>query len=148
MNDRHDVLMTILCLANCLSRELDALIAVQGGAGISSVNAQILRYLAEHEGRDVFQRDIEEAFSIRRSTVSKIVGLMESKGLVEREAVDRDARLKRLKLTDKARGIHAIASDKIATFEAQATEELSAQDVELLKRLLDRIGASLQNKLQ
>lgn len=147
MNERHNALMTILCLANCLSRELDALIAEQGGAGISSVNAQILQFLAEREGEDVFQRDIEEAFSIRRSTVSKIVQLMETKGLIEREAVDRDARLKRLKLTDKARRIHAIAADKISAFEARATVGLSKQEVEQLSELLGRIGTSLQNQL-
>lgn len=146
MNERHDVLMSILCLANCLSRELDALIAVQGDAGISGVNAQILRYLAEHEDADVFQRDIEEAFSIRRSTVSKIVGLMETKGLIRRESVAQDARLKRLRLTEKSRRIHAAASGKIAAFETMATQTLSAEEVEQLKTLLGRIGNTLQNQ--
>lgn len=143
MNDRHAVLLQIMCLANCLSRGLGALNTERSSAGISRVNAQILSYLASHETEHVFQRDIEEVFSIRRSTVSKIVRLMESKGLIEREAVECDARLKRLKLTEKARAIHAVASGEFADFEARATQALTDEEIRTLSALLDKISGTL-----
>lgn len=143
MNDRRDILLQILCLANCLSRELGALHSAAGSTGISRTNAHILSYLAEHEDENVFQRDIEEMFSIRRSTVSKIVQLMEVKGLILREAVGHDARLKRLRLTDKARQIHAAASGRYADFESRVTAPLTDEEILTLSTLLDKISISL-----
>ena len=146
MNDRHAVLLQIMCLANCLSRELGALNTERSSAGISRVNAQILSYLANHEGENVFQRDIEEVFSIRRSTVSKVVRLMETKGLIEREMVAEDARLKRVKLTDKAREIHAVASCEYAAFAARVTKSLSSEEIHALSMLLEKIGSTLDTE--
>ncbi|MGN0802176.1 MAG: MarR family winged helix-turn-helix transcriptional regulator [Candidatus Faecivicinus sp.] len=144
MNNRHAALLDIMCLANCLSRELGALNAERSSAGISRVNAQILEYLVSHEECDVFQKDIEEEFSIRRSTVSKVVRLMEMKGLIQREAVAQDARLKRLMLTDRAREIHRVASGEFAAFEERATKSLSDGEVQTLRTLLEKISCSLK----
>lgn len=66
----------------------------------------ILGYLAHNEGNDVFQRDLEEQFCMRRATVSKMIQLMEQKGLIERQSVAHDARLKKLTLTEKGRAKH------------------------------------------
>lgn len=66
----------------------------------------ILGYLAQNEGKDVFQRDLEEKFCMRRATVSKMIQLMEQKGLIERRSVAHDARLKKLMLTEKGRAKH------------------------------------------
>lgn len=143
MNNRHAVLLQIICLANCLSRELSALNTDLSSDGISRVNAQILSYLVSHEDHDVFQRDIEEVFSIRRSTVSKVVRLMEQKGLVRREAVSHDARLKRLVLTDKAREIHEVAYREYTSFEARTTQALTNEEIQTLGLLLEKIGSTL-----
>ncbi len=70
---------------------------------VTGGNGWILGYLAQNEDKDVFQRDIEEQFQVRRATVSKMIRLMEQKGLVERRAVPYDARLKKLALTQKGR---------------------------------------------
>ncbi len=69
---------------------------------------------------------------------------MEQKGLIRREAVARDARLKRLVLTGRAREIHAAAAREIAAFEARATEGLSIEEVEALRSLLGRICENLK----
>ena len=59
-------------------------------------NGWIIGFIADNQDRDIFQRDIEEMFSIRRSTVSSMLQLMEKKGLIIRESVGYDARLKKL----------------------------------------------------
>ena len=146
MSERHEALLEILRLANRLSRSVGSLNAERSSAGISGVNARILAYLADHEDTDVFQRDIEEQFAIRRSTVSKIVRLMEQKQLVVRETVARDARLKRLRLTEKARRIQAVAAGEFDDFEARATDGLTAAEIETLRSLLTRIRMNLETK--
>ena len=49
---------------------------------VSRNNGWILGYLAHHPDQNVFQKDIENAFCVRRSTVSKVIRLMETKGLI------------------------------------------------------------------
>lgn len=69
---------------------------------VTGTNARIIGYLADRLDRDVYQRDIEKEFGITRSTASKVLILMEKKGLIERIGVPHDARLKKIVMTDKS----------------------------------------------
>ena len=66
------------------------------------VHGWAIRYLYDNREKEIFQKDIEKEFSIRRSTASNILKLMEKNGLIERISVPYDARLKKLTLTKKA----------------------------------------------
>ena len=73
-------------------------------AGIDKVTLMhgwIIGYLAHNSGSDIYQRDIESAFAISRSTVTNILKCMEKNGYIRRESVSEDARLKKLTLTEK-----------------------------------------------
>ena len=69
---------------------------------ITGTNMRIIRFLKNNEHRDVYQKDVEKEFGITRSTASRVLVLMEEKGLVQRLSVDHDARLKKLVLTEKS----------------------------------------------
>ena len=66
---------------------------------VSGTNGRIIRFLSEHTDRDIYQKDLESEFGITRSTASRVLRLMEQKGLVEGQSVPQDARLKMLVLT-------------------------------------------------
>lgn len=85
-------------------------------------NGWIIGYIYANSDRDIFQKDIEEHFSITRSTVSKVVDCMVSKGLIERKSVSSDARLRKLVLTDKAVAI----VERLREYEEQIEEQLLA----------------------
>ena len=71
--------------------------------GLTPMQKHILTFiLFETMERDLYQRDIEEEFRIRRSTASGILKLMEKNGFIYRKSVARDARLKQIVLTEKA----------------------------------------------
>lgn len=70
--------------------------------GVTRMQGWIIGYLFRHSGTDVFQKDLEAEFHIARSTATGILQVMEKKGLLTREPLARDARMKRLVLTDKA----------------------------------------------
>ena len=70
-------------------------------AGITKMQAWIIGYLYRHSEEDVLQRDLEAEFQIARSTASGILQAMEKKKLIIRQSIPRDARLKRLVLTEK-----------------------------------------------
>ena len=127
-------------------RHLDQTIsnALGDDAGvISGRNFWILRYLEDHRGEDVFQRDLENVFKIRRSTVSKTVELMEQKHLLERVSVDGDARKKKLKLTAEADAVLADVKKAVEGLEACVRASFCPEDYETLMRLLRQLCAYL-----
>ena len=70
---------------------------------LTPVQQQLLKFiLLESAHKPIFQRDIEEAFQIRRSTVTGIIKLIEQKGYITRTSIESDARLKQLVPTEKA----------------------------------------------
>ena len=82
---------------------------------LSGGNIDIITFLARHSEREIFPQDVERRFGITRSTSSRVLALMERKGLIVRESVPRDARLKKIVLTDKSRDIaEALRANAVA----------------------------------
>ena len=103
-----------------------------------------LRFFAENSDRDIFQKDFEEKFSIRRSTATKILQLMEKNGLIERKKVENDARLKKIVLTKKALDIHNKAVENIEVLEQNMLKGISKEEIENFLKVLDKIKANLE----
>ena len=117
-----------------LVRELD---------GITGKNVWIIGYLNRHQDQPVYQKDLEKAFNVTRSTASKVLTLMEKKGFVERRMVAEDARLRQIVLTEPARGIADRMEQKRQHMEQLLIrgfdEEEKAQLNEYLNRILDNL---------
>ena len=101
----------------------------------TGMHGYLLRYLYENQERDVFQRDIEKAFSISRSSVTVTLQLMEKNGLIRRESVAQDARLKRIVLTQKARDLHRQIEADILAFESNLARGISEEEQEVFLRV-------------
>lgn len=69
---------------------------------VTGNNGWIIGFLAENAHRDIYQKDLEDHFTIARSTASRVLGRMEDIGMIERWPVSHDARLKKIVLTEKA----------------------------------------------
>ena len=98
----------IKTLCNLIKRYFENHTHMKEIESISGTNSWILGYLSDHMDRDIYQRDLERQFSVTRSTMSKVLGLMEQKGLIERKSVVQDARLKKIVPTEKALGLGAL----------------------------------------
>ena len=112
---------------------------------MTGTNGCIIGYLAENSDHDVFQKDIEKAFGITRSTASKVINLMEQKGLVERQSVSRDARLKKIVMTDKSKAISHLMAEDMTLVESVLTEGFSLEEKEALYDYLKRMKQNLKN---
>ena len=119
MNDQD--LGRLLCHSSLLvRRSLEQAIAQateQECEALSGRNFWVLRYLSEHSHTPVFQKDLETAFQVRRSTVSGTVELMEQKGLLVRRPVNGDARLTQLCLTPRGQEVLQAATHAAQNFE-------------------------------
>ena len=110
----------------------------------TGMQAMIIHYLSGAQ-EDRFQRDIETQFRFRRSTATGILQLMERRGLLVREPVPYDARLKRLVLTDKALALDAQIKQELRRTEELMCEGISEEDLATWFRVCGMIRANLEN---
>ncbi|MFV0528455.1 MAG: MarR family winged helix-turn-helix transcriptional regulator [Lachnospiraceae bacterium] len=106
MERERAVGLELRSLTNLIKRKFERIHKDSSKKIFTPMQGMIVEYVYSHAEEDIFQRDIEEKFTIRRSTVSKILQLMESKGYIIREAVPYDARLKRIVLSEETKEIH------------------------------------------
>lgn len=146
MNLKRDrsVCLEFKAVGNLIRREIGNSANKNYIESATGANGWVIGFIGENEGKDVFQRDLEERFSIRRSTASSILKLMEKKGLIRREPVEYDARLKRLKLTEKSYGIHSMISDDIAAIEKKLTNGLTEEELTAFFKTVDKIKNNLE----
>ena len=111
---------------------------------ISAANGYILVYLYENKQNDVFQRDLEEYFNITRSTASKVLSLMETKGLIRRGGVDGDARLKKLVITKEGEMMLEALSDSRKQMEDKLTDGFSEDELDRLHDYLRRLKENMK----
>lgn len=111
---------------------------------ITGMNGWIIGFLAENADKDIYQKDLEEQFSITRSTVSKVLILMEKKGLIERHGVPHDARLKKLVLTEKAWKISKLMIDDAIRMEETLTNGFTEEELDYLYSCIQRMKNNIQ----
>ena len=70
---------------------------------------------------------------------------MEKNGLIYREPVDYDARLKRIVMTEKAISIHESISREIDEVERQVSRGLSEEEIRILLQVLDKVQRNLSS---
>lgn len=112
--------------------------------GITGVQSRIMHYiLIKCTEGPVFQRDVENAFDMCRSTATGILQLMEKNGLILRENVASDARLKSLIPTKKAEQLDAQIGELLRQTERRLTQGLSDEQLALFRDSATRMSANL-----
>lgn len=110
--------------------------------GLTGIQSRILSFIASMPEQDIFQKDIEKRFGIRRSSVTSVISNLEQNGFLKRQPVPGDARLKKLVLTESGMAIHQEISDAIREFEFSLNNYFSPRQ---LKELLDMLRVLIVN---
>ena len=143
MNLYHEIKV----LSHLLKREFDMSEEKSKIESLTSSNGSVIGYLAHAEG-DVYQKDVEAHFSVRRSTASRMLGTLEEKGLIKRESVESDARLKKIVLTDEGWELHRYVSGALTRIGENATEGISDGELADFYKTLEKIKANLISSSQ
>lgn len=110
---------------------------------VTMMHGWIIRYLHEQQGKDVFQKDVEKTFGIGRSTVTNIIQLMEKKGYLQREAVEHDARLKKLVLTEKGRFHHEQMEHLVDQLSRDTAEGITDEELDVFFHVLHKLEVNI-----
>lgn len=144
MEEKRYIGYEIKSISHLIRRKLDTTFSSSEFDGMTGVQHTIMGYIMHHaENGEIFQRDIEKEFSLRRSTVTVMLQGFEQKGLISRIPVSRDARLKRIVLTEQARELQERTWREIEQFHQKLEENLTAEEKEQLLFLLDKIKQNL-----
>lgn len=106
----------------------------------------LIGFLYDNRDRDIYQRDLQKQFSVRRSTMTGILQVMEREGMITRRPVEWDARLKKIELTDKAVESQERFQQTIEGIEARISSGLSPEEKETFIRLCGKIREAIEGE--
>lgn len=133
-------------LINTLSHQLKRQISIPEEEDSLRTNMQrlVLHYiLFESLNRDIYQKDVEKEFHIRRSTATGTLQILEKNGFITREPVKEDARLKKLTPTDKANGVREHILDNIHYIEGLLTKDIPEEKLAVCREVLQQMSENL-----
>ena len=110
----------------------------------SQLQGGILGFLYQHQEEHIYQKDIEKEFGISRATATNTLQVMERKGFIVRKAVDKDARLKRIQMTEDALWHHRQVEAHIDMMDKAMLKGMTPEEVEELYRLLGVVMDNLE----
>ena len=137
--DRRIVLKNVGWLSSRLSKHLDMMCAERN---LSGVEGRTLHFLLTVD-HDIFQKDIEFDSHLKPSTVSEILKHMEQKGLIRRESVPYDARLKKIVPTDKVSKLKKVLLSDMAQLDKELTEGISDEEIKIFEDISHRFIKNL-----
>jgi len=145
MNREKDIGFAVRKISNLIKRDVEKTRVKLGIDPVKGVNGWAIKYFYDNRDKDIFQKDFETKFSIRRSTASCILKTMEQKGLILRQSVESDARLKKIVLTEKAVEIHHKITEEIHNREKRLRNGVSPDDLEIFFKVVDRLCINMED---
>lgn len=131
-------------LDNILGRNMMAHQSRMGRDEVTVMHGWIIGFLYRHREEDIFQKDIENRYSMARSTTATILKLMEKKGYIRRIGVKEDARLKKIVLTEKGVEMNRETERIINYLEERLLRGISEEELEIFLCVLRRMKANAQ----
>lgn len=133
----------IRTLSNLISRKINQMVSEEE-ENLTANQSWVLDYLTLHQEQDIMQRDIEKKFSIRRSTASHMLQLMEKNGYIRRISAPDDARMKKLIITEKGIEAQRRMKDRLCRFEDLFQSNITPEDLQYLKRLFKQLEENIK----
>ena len=146
MQHEKNIGFNVRRLANYIRRDIEKSSALGKIVLPKGVNGWAIHYFYDNRDKQIFQRDFENRFSIRRSTASNILKTMEQNGFIQRVSVENDARLKQIILTDKAIKIHEEIMKDIERREALLRKGFTDSEIEQFVNMIDRLILNLEDQ--
>ena len=126
-------------IANQLKRKMDK--EMNENYNLTKTQSLVLSYI--NSNKEIYQKDIEKRFSIRRSTATEILNLMEKRNLIKRIPSKIDKRINIIEITEEGIKLEKVGKEKIKELEKQMTKALTKEEKKELIRLLEKVEQNL-----
>lgn len=122
-------------LSNKLRRKIDAFSIRESFSGSQG---RVLHFILA-QNSDVFQKDIEEEFSLRPPTATELLKKMEKNGLIYRETMASDARMKRIVVSEKALQYKDRVIADITALENELTKDIPKNELDIFFKVIQKM---------
>ena len=126
-------------ITNQLKRKMDK--EMNENYNLTKTQSLVLSYI--NSNKEIYQKDIEKKFSIRRSTATEILNLMEKRNLIKRTPSKIDKRLNNIEITEEGIKLEKVGKEKIKELEKHMTKSLTKEEKKELIRLLEKVEQNL-----
>ena len=141
--DKRHVGYAVKSLNRSIGRVFDDIPAIRENKNLTSIQFWILAFLFKNADRDLYQKDVEVEFKIRRSTATELMKLMESSGLIRRVPVEHDTRLKKIVTTEYAQNVRKQLDAQVERTQRLLTEGFSEPEIDQFFDFVCRIKENL-----
>ena len=107
----------------------------------------MLDFLFRNQEREINQKDIEQRYGINRATTSRMLKLLEEKGLISRKTSEQDSRKKLIQLEEKGYELQQASVKMRAEMENQFKAALSAEELLEFRRLCMKLINHLEGDM-
>ena len=107
---------------------------------------QIIEYMLNHKGKDVYQKELEEILDTRRATVSGVLQTMERNGLIERITDTGDSRVKKIILCEKSKKIFLHNREKLNEIEKIILKDVPKEEIQIFTKVIKKMKNNIENE--
>lgn len=143
MTGWHDTFFGMISIGNELRKPMNQDVISETLQGMNMMQMYTIQYIATHDEKGVFQKDLESVLRIRRSSVSSLLHKLEKNGFILRVAVPEDARLKRLLLTEQGRAVAGEIHQIHQRIENYVRSLLSEEEAASLMAILNKLSEGM-----
>ena len=129
-----------------ISRDMDANIMKAVGDKVTVSQAYVIDFMSNTDKEDIFQKDLEKQFDLKRAAISLMLNNMEKNDLIKRVPVSEDARLKKLVLTEKSIALADTITTAIDEIENTLLEDLTQEEIDTFYTVLNKMRNSLSKR--
>lgn len=112
----------------------------------SIAQMQIIKYILKHNGKTIYQRDLEEVFNLRRATISGILKTMEKNNVIIRVCDPNDARGKIVILSDDAKKFFKEKETLFKKLETVLKKDISKEELEIFYKVILKMRDNINRK--
>ena len=159
MTEQVSVLQQIRAFGQLMHRhsrhniELDDVIAKRHPeiTQLPMMQKHVLHYIIQKSTcHEVYQRDIERHFYIRRSTASTILKSLEEQHFITRVQSKTDGRLKTIIVSNEIRQafveVYQQVEEKMTVLEQQVTKNISQEELQQFLQTLNKMTSNIENE--
>lgn len=143
---KQKVALRIKIVSNEINRKVTELLKEDDNPS-SGTQMRLLNFIHRRNNKQVpvYQKDIEMAFDIRRSTATGVLQTLEKRQFIERKNCAEDHRLKAIFLTDLGNEKVQENLCKLQGFDRKLIEDLSTEELDNFLLVLDKISENCKN---
>ena len=112
----------------------------------SIAQMQIIKYILKHDGKTIYQRDLEEVFNLRRATISGILKKKKKNNVIIRVCDPNDARGKIVILSDDAKKFFKEKETLFKKLETVLKKDISKEELETFYKVILKMRDNINRK--